>query len=280
MDSKLHRITDEELKGLQNIELEMLIEIDRVCKKADIKYSLDGGTLLGAVRHKGFIPWDDDSDVIFLRSEYERFRKICKTELDTDRFFLQDYITDPNYRWGYAKLRRNHTSFVRSGQEDQQYRDGIYLDIFVVDNVPDGWLARRLHYFACFVIRKGLYSAVGKNNEKNPVIRGVYRLMNHISKDSYFKMRNKLADALSKKRTELISHYMYPYPQRCKYGLPRECFDEMIDTEYEGYQLRVFKDYDLYLTRLYGDYMELPPVEDRVPKLEISSIVLAEPRLS
>ena len=110
-------LSPEDLRTLQLLELEMLVEVDRICRKYGIEYSLDGGTLLGAVRHKGFIPWDDDADVIFTRHEYVRFCRACKKELDTERFFLQDYRTDPNYRWGYAKLRRKGTEFVRLGQE-------------------------------------------------------------------------------------------------------------------------------------------------------------------
>ncbi len=279
MSGELHILTDYELHILQKIELEMLIEIDRICRKNDIRYSIDGGTLLGAVRHKGFIPWDDDADVIFLRSEYEKFREACKCDLDSERFFLQDYITDPEYRWGYAKMRRNDTSYIRAGQEDQKFHDGIFLDIFVVDNVPDGWFARRIHHFACFLIRKGLYSEVGKKNEKNPVIRCIYTLMSRISKDTYFRWRNKLAASVAGKKTELISHYMYQYPKRCKYGLPGECFGEMIDMEFDGYTLRGFKKYDLYLSRLYGDYMKMPPESDRVPKMEITSISVVDPIL-
>ena len=88
---KAYQISNEELKKLQRIELEMLIELDRICRKHQVSYSLDGGTLLGAVRHKGFIPWDDDIDVIMLRPEYEKFRSACERELDQTRFFLQDY---------------------------------------------------------------------------------------------------------------------------------------------------------------------------------------------
>ena len=95
-----YHISNTELRQLQKIELEMLVELDRICRKYQIAYSLDGGTLLGAVRHKGFIPWDDDADVIMLRKEYMKFRKACIKELDRTRFFLQDYQSDPQYRWG------------------------------------------------------------------------------------------------------------------------------------------------------------------------------------
>ena len=125
-----YKLSSEELRKLQRIELEMLIEVDRICQKHNIQYSLDGGTLLGAVRHKGFIPWDDDIDVIMLRKEYAKFRRVCKKELDTARFFLQDYKSDPYYRWGWAKIRRENTEHVRLGQEFLKQKTGIFIDIF------------------------------------------------------------------------------------------------------------------------------------------------------
>lgn len=272
-------ISQQELRQLQNIELEMLIELDRICRKYGIRYSLDGGTLLGAVRHKGFIPWDDDIDVIMLREEYVKFRKACKEDLDRSRFFFQDYRTDPNYRWGYAKLRRKNTKFIRLGQEHLKQNSGVFIDIFVVDNVPDGYFARRLHHFLCFLVRKTLYSEVGKENEKNPLIRAIYQRMSKIPRNTAFHVRNCLAAPLSRKRTELISHYTLEYPKQCRYGLPRECFDEMIELEFEGRKFPCFQKYDLYLSTYYGDYMTLPPKEKRVPHLAVSTLELVEPEL-
>ncbi len=271
-----YQMTDLELKQLQKIELEMLIEFDRICRKNHIKYSLDGGTLLGAVRHKGFIPWDDDIDVIMLREEYFKFRKACIKDLDRSRFFFQDYKTDPDYRWGYAKLRRKNTKFVRQGQEKLKQHAGVFIDIFVADNVPDGYVARRAHHFICFLIRKALYSEVGKYNEKNPFIRYVYQALSKIPRDNVFRIRNLLAARTNRTRTELISHYTLQYPKRCRYGLPRKCFDEMVEREFEGRMFYTFKDYHPYLFMHYGDYMVLPPKEEQVPHLAVSELKLVE----
>lgn len=255
----------------------MLIEIDRICRKYEISYSLDGGTLLGAARHKGFIPWDEDADVIFLRGEYRRFRKICESELDTRRFFLQDYRSDPEYRWGYAKLRRNGTEYVRCGQEHLQQKSGVFLDILVVDAVPDNYFARRIHHFCCFLIRKGLYAAVGKYQAQNTFLRSVYVLLAHVPRDWWFTLRDELIRSAGNGRTELIAHYTLEYPKRCRYGLPRRCFDHMIEMEFEGKTFLCFEEYAEYLYAYYGDWEKLPPEVERRPHMSFSKISLTEP---
>lgn len=257
-------LSSEELRNLQLIELEMLVEVDRICRKYNIEYSLDGGTLLGAVRHKGFIPWDDDADVILTRHEYAKFFRACKKELDRDRFFLQDYRTDKHYRWGYAKLRRNGTELVRLGQEHMKFRTGVYIDIFVVDHVPDGYIMRRLYYGISFCIRKILYSELGMKAEKSAVMRMFYRLLYKIPKNSMFYIRNCIAAWCNRKKTKLVSHLLWPYPSReSKFGTPAECFEQYCDMEFEGLKLRTISDYHRYLTLCYGDYMTPPPVEKR-----------------
>ena len=89
-------LTDKEIKSIQRIQLEMLKEVDRLCRLEDIPYSIDGGTFLGAVRHQGFIPWDPDIDIIMLRGDYERFYRTAINNIDKSRFFLQEERTDEN----------------------------------------------------------------------------------------------------------------------------------------------------------------------------------------
>lgn len=246
------------LRQLQMTELEMLVEVDRICRKFGIKYSLDGGTLLGAVRHDGFIPWDDDADVVMLRSEYNKFYDACQKELDTERFFLQEYRTDARYRWGYSKMRRNGTVFLREGQEHVRCNQSVFIDIFIYDNVPDNMIIRRLHLFLCYCIRKALYSEVGRINAPNLILRLWYQLLYKIPRDSWFWLIEKIAHKTNESSHELVRHMTYPYRKECKYGLPRICFDDYMEKEFEGHLFKVFKNYDLYLKRLYGDYMTLP----------------------
>ena len=260
------------LRQLQMAELEMLQEVDRICRKNNIEYSLDGGTLLGAVRHNGFIPWDDDADVVMLRSEYDKFYEACKKDLNNSKFFLQEFHTDENYRWGYSKLRYKNTVFLRSGQEHGQWKQGIFIDIFVYDHVPDNYLNRRIHLFLCYCIRKALYSEVGKRSAEGYLLRKWYQLLNFIPRKWLIWCIEYIAGLANKNRHELVRHMTYPY-RISKYGLPRECFDSYIEKDFEGISFKIFEKYDLYLTKLYGNYMELPPVEKRKTH-PVSKIVL------
>lgn len=274
MKMKIVKITPDLLKGLQKIELEMLLEVDRICRKNGINYSLDGGTLLGAARHKGFIPWDEDADIMFLRHEYEKFKKACRKELDSKRFFLQDYTTDKNYRWGYAKLRRKGTHFVRSGQEQESYMDGVFMDIFVLDNIPDNHMMRQLNRFALFLVRKTMYSSVGRY-ENNRVKSTVYKMLYKIPRKDIFKARNTIARHWNQNDTKLVHHYTWPYPgKNCLYGVPSGYFKHYVDIEFEGSKLMAIRGYDSYLKRVYGDYMTPPPPEKQVNHMEFSRIEL------
>lgn len=272
-------IPKSDFRKIQFIMLEMLIEFDRICNKNNIVYSLDGGTLLGAIRHKGFIPWDPDIDVIMHRSEYERFREACKVDLDTRRFFLQDHTLDPYYRWGYARLRRKGTEFVRAGHEHMKYKRGIFIDIMYVDNVPDSLVMRPIHSFLCFCIRKTLWSEAGKVLHPKWYLRLWYRLLSLIPAKWVFGFRDRIASIYNARDTELIRIMAAKYPKRCNYGTPKCFYNKRIKVEFEGRMFWAFEQYDEYLRLVYGDYMQLPPPEKRVPHIPCSRYELIEPEL-
>lgn len=253
----------EDLRQLQLIQLEMLLEVDRICKKNNIRYCIIAGTLLGAVRHKGYIPWDDDADVAMLRPEYERFCKACEKDLDRTRFYLQTHSNTPGYRWGYGKIRRVGTEFVRKGQEHMPYPTGIFIDIFPLDNVPDNLLARRVHNITCTVIRKMLWSAVGAKSDSNPIMRGVYGCLSLLPRDFIFSMYDWLMRTSNKKQTKMLRILTFPTPNNGYYGYYRKWYVELADIEFEGYYFPGAKDYDEYLTFKFGNYKEFPPIEQR-----------------
>ena len=142
---------------MQLLQLDMLCELDKLCRRHGIIYAISFGTLLGAIRHKGYIPWDDDADVVMIRSEYERFR-IVANELPKTICWFQDHYTDHDYRWEYGKLRRTGTRFVRLGQEHVKGETGVFIDIFPLDDIPDFLPFQIVQDAWLFFLRKILYS--------------------------------------------------------------------------------------------------------------------------
>lgn len=260
--SKRHILSEAELRAVQLVELEMLVEVDRICKKCKIRYNIIAGTLLGAIRHGGYIPWDDDADVAMLRPEYEKFRKTCKTELDNSRFYFQDHRNTEGYRWGYGKLRRKNTLFLREHQEHMPYEQGIFIDIFPLDGVPDNYLLRSLQNFECFCVRKLLWSRVGKIAEKNFWKRQAYRLLDRIPEKDIFRYYREMVLRANRRKTRMVRILTFPTPND-EWGYYRCWYENSTDTEFEGIIFQGIKDYDSYLSFKFGNYMELPPMEAR-----------------
>lgn len=256
------QLDEKMLRQLQMIQLEMLIEVDRICKKCGIKYNIIAGTLLGAVRHGGYIPWDDDADVALIRPEYEKFRKACKTELDKTRFYFQDHRSTKGYRWGYGKIRRKNTLFLREYQEHMPYEQGVFIDVFPLDNVPDNYILRSIHNFECFCVRKILWSKVGKIAEKNFWKRQVYKLLDEIPEQEVFRYYHRLIHRSNKHKTRMVRILMFPTPNN-EYGYYRNWYENSVDIVFEGVTFQGIKDYDSYLCFKFGEYMKLPPVEKR-----------------
>ena len=266
-------VTPEMLKQLQKIELDMLKELDRVCRKCNIRYVIRFGTLLGAVRHKGFIPWDDDVDVGMMREDYEKFLKAAETELDKEKFFLQTYHTDPEYRWFYARILRKGTVFRRIGQDMIKMKRGIFLDIFPCDNMPENSFSKCIYNSKAYLGRKILYSVVGAKCGKNPLKKGIYAILSKVPKDSAFKLMRNTAAKYNSKKTKYVRCLGWGSKKESE-GLLAEWFEERKEIEFEGMKVYGPQDYEGYLRFQYGDYMTLPPVSQRVSRHKAVEIKL------
>jgi len=243
-----YSLSSTELDGLQAVQVELLLEVDRICKKAGIKYCIIAGTFLGAVRHKKHIPWDDDADVALLREEYEKFAQVCQTELNAEKFYFQDNKRTKGYRWGYGKLRKKNTLFLREGQEHLPYEQGIFIDVFPLDFVPEFAPLRGLHCMACFAIRKMLW--FGAKN----------KLIAKIPLSFIFFFYNILIKA---SHTSLVRILTFPTVRGRIYAYSAKWYKELSEIEFAGYKFPCPEDGDGYLTFKFGNYMELPPENER-----------------
>ncbi len=263
MDSNKQKyLNSEELRMLQLIELDLLKEVRRICDKYKIQYILDSGSLLGAVRHEGFIPWDDDTDIGMLRSEYERFCEVCTKELKGSNYFLQNNVTDKGYRWGYAKLIRTDTVFVRLGQEHLKMERGIFIDIFPMDGVRENYLLWKLQSKLCWLARKIMYSEVGKINEKNRRKRAAYKILSLIPVQISFHIIRHYSRQLRK--STHVNCLSCSYSDDYKKQLERRYYVECAKVKFEDLEFWAPKDIVGYLQVVYGEnYMDLPPKENR-----------------
>lgn len=253
------QLTEAQLKRLHAIQLELLLEVKRICKKHGLMYSLIGGSLLGAVRHQGFIPWDDDADVGMLREDYEKFRVVCEQELDSDKYYFQDDRNIEGYRWGYGKLRKKNTLFLRENQEHLNFGQEVFIDIFPLDFAPDNMLLRIGHMFRCFCVRKMLWSPVGAVVERNVVKKSIYMLLSTIPKQKIYERYYKYIN--SRKPTGTVRLNLFPTKK--PYGFPLSFFQNLIEVTFEGETFLGSREYDQYLKIKYGDYMKLPPESQR-----------------
>lgn len=253
-------LSQEELRSVQLVQLEMLEEVDRICKKFDIKYNIIAGTLLGAVRHGGYIPWDDDADVALLREEYEKFRDVCETELDKSRFYFQDHRNTPGYRWGYGKLRRKNTLFLREYQEHMPYEQGIFIDIFPMDHVSDKRTIRAIQNFKLFCVRKLMWAPVGKVACKSSILRIWYRVLSIFPENKLYGIYEGLIRKYNQKKSGWVRILTFPTPNN-EYGYKKKWYLKSKEIIFENRSFQGIEEYDEYLKFKFGNYMQLPPKE-------------------
>lgn len=242
----------------QEILLEMLLEVDKLCKQNDIQYFLDSGTLLGAVRHQGFIPWDDDVDISMLRPDYERFLFIAESQL-SPAYFLRTNQSDSTYNLGIPKIIIN-----KNGEM-------ISLDIFVVDNAPNSRWGNSLRVLMIKVLQ-GLAKSGAKISYKD--YDSIWEMLAVLITSSIgrlfplsfiLKTQDRIAKAFRKKNTKFKCVNTYAFKElHCLF--PAEAFNKVEEKSFEGYLLPVPQGWHEVLSVLYGNYLEPPPVEERMRK--------------
>ena len=262
---------DGKLSAVQHTLLGFLKEVDRICRKHHIKYFLGGGTLLGAVRHKGFIPWDDDADVMMLREDYEKFLSVLSDELPP---YITDQNTEAANHFAFTKLRLDDT--VLSTEFSARFpglHNGVFLDVLAQDKTSNKKLSQKIHVkmtaqLRWLVLNKWRQTPMDANNRFVSLVGDVIKAILPLS--LLEKMQNRMMTRYRKKDTGTLYDSMGRNVERGAY--PEEWLSEAVYVDFEDVKLPIPKEWDKYLTYLYGDYMEMIPVSERHVSHEIVRI--------
>ena len=246
------------LRAHQLLLLEMLKEVDQICKKHDISYSLFAGSALGAIRHQGFIPWDDDLDIVMLRKDYERFLAIAETELDPEQYFLQKEFSE-HWPMFFSKLRKNGTACIeRQRPKDRLMHQGIYIDIFPCDNLSDRGFVRKLQFLASKIVIAKSLDRRGYLTDSR-VKKAFIRVCRCLPQKPLWRFVIRRGD----EKSEMVHTFFGGASRYEKNIYPRAWMENTIRVPFETGEYPVSQDYDALLTVLYGDYMTPLPEEER-----------------
>ncbi len=257
-----------ELEEVHAAEIKILEHFISFCTKNNLKYYLIYGSCLGAIRHDGFIPWDDDIDVGMPREDFEKFHKLYKNE--EEPFFLQTYETDPEYYQYYSKLRDSSTSFIEYDTIDLDINKGIFIDIFPIEysskcNFLELLSLNKLYILQkCNILLKNP-THVLKNKLSIRIIKWVNR---NIFKNSINNYIRKVAVKRTQKKCKYYSIIALKISK--KNLLPSFVFDMGIIKKFENLDACVPYDFDTYLKSIYGNYRKLPSTVERINKHKLA----------
>ena len=260
------------MNDLQKKQLEILKAFINVCEKHNLRYFLVGGTCLGAARHKGFIPWDDDIDVGMPREDYDKYLEL-QSEYEGTPYFIQTWKTDPHYCYNFAKLRDSSTTFIESYFWKHRINHGVWIDIFPIDGIsltndkPREKYAGKVKH----IWRQVFLSYIPQLRRKFKKGTFWLDLLLNISAILFWPWdiahyRRKHSEKYMRKipydKAVLVANFCGTNAK--KEAMPKELFDEFVKLPFEDIEANVPKDYDAYLTYLYRDWRKLPPENQQV----------------
>ena len=259
----MKEITSEEQK---EILIEMLKYVDEICRKNNINYFLSGGTLLGAIRHKGFIPWDDDVDIYV---PYQEYRKLIDIMKQDSKCNVHNPYDNEDYYYFFTKITDKRTILIENNFK--RIKDmGVFLDIFPIYHLPNSDeeysdLFKKMkklekQYFRFYGFEKYYYN----KNKIRSIAKSIVFFPQFLFKRKYIKNKNLLLDLIEKNdaiQTNFIGNSISPSTYRHRFNA--EVFNNKIEVEFERMKVYAPAGYEEYLTKCYGDYMQLPPESQR-----------------
>ncbi len=262
-----YKVCGIDVKEVQKKIFEIFLEFDKICKKHKLTYTLEGGTLLGAVLHKGFIPWDDDMDIIMPRKDYDKFREIANKEFPSN-FVFEDMSSNPEFPFMFGKCFNTETIFLEKDTAHLNIPHGIWLDIFIEDNIKKS--RKKIHSRMVSAIGTVRYIKLGvrKFQLKHVFYLPLFMLS--------IKKLNKLAEKVMTKYKDKETEYVYPLCQSIssKPPLPRRMMTDFESAMFNGFEVKIPTCHMWYLHKHYETPMELPPKEKRKPGHAVLKIEL------
>ena len=262
---KSKRYDDETLKHLQKVQTMMLRDFAKICEENDIMFFLIGGSLLGAIRHGGFIPWDDDIDVIMFRKDFEKLNTVM-TNNPSDKYTFLNVLNEETYHYTWGKFTLKNTLLEEWWGNQINYTPNIFMDIFIMDNIPDNKIKRFIHKWRCFTLNQlVIHSLIKFKNEskiKELIQQGIYYFLKIIPispmtlKKRCVKTYRKYENTECKEVCDFPSIMFMPIYDKNDFLPPKK-------KKFEDIEVNVPNKYDKILTQLYGNYMELPPEDKR-----------------
>ena len=243
-------------RKLQLKILDIVKDIDKLCRENNIEYYILYGSALGAIRHKGFIPWDDDFDIGMTYDNYNKFLKLCEEKLDKEKYYVQTLEKEENYYLSFAKIRDITTTLIEEGNKDNNIVRSVYVDVFPLVGVPNSKLKERI-----LKINRAFMLSANKNVINNKILRSIFNIilklfgrkniLNYTTKRCFkYDCNNcdywvSIADGDGYEQNKMKKEI---------YGKPRYI-------EFEDVKLPVPEDADIYLRSIYGNYMKIPSKE-------------------
>lgn len=254
----------EKQKKLWAIELDLLNQLLAVCKKYDLKVYAYAGTMLGAVRHKGFIPWDDDMDLFLLREDFNKLVEVGPKEFK-EPYFLQNAYSDKEFFIGYCRLRNSDSTGILKWERSENYNNGVYIDIFVMDAfINDREKIRKQKKMTKFyaALAGHYYAGTQMRNTKQKILLSLYK--NTFCKLVPYETVLKWYEANLRKYEGQTTRYgMLTHDDSFVNNFDIKDIKEVVMMDYENTKIPVPSGYDNMLKTQYGDYMQFPPVEER-----------------
>ncbi|WP_288617925.1 phosphorylcholine transferase LicD [uncultured Eubacterium sp.] len=244
-------------------EMQILDVFDDICRKNNLKYSLAYGTLIGAIRHKGFIPWDDDIDVTMPREDYNKLLNIWN-QVASSEYLLVNHNLYEGFNQNFSKIVAKNTTFLQEYNKDRadKFPQGFFIDIFPCDRIATNKIGKKLQFLANAVsmlyvrgYRSGTGGAIGIAERILLCVTPSFRKRIMKFTDRYAQKWNKSANS------EWIAPCTF---LDCRRAFSSTLFDSVIEVDFEDRKYLAVAEYDSYLKKVYGDYMKLPPVEKRV----------------